>query len=310
MADRTKRSEEKKKQAKEKRRVKEKRQKRQRRKRRQKRRSRRRGPWLALQVDECLELPLALLPTCRLHNNSGESLAGGIPAGGVGTLQTWNGDRQPVMPVMSVMSSMSWFLMQVSETERIQRTLVRWWISQQDLHSPRKTRFAGPLVAGFQPHGKPTQFLKRTALPCFSTTGMAQLHRKWLQNDADVGSTSRPGSRTASRWKSRCRMMAWSLEIEVKDDVHQLWLHFKFQVAKWNHFSKRKVEYSGISSGMKLEWSYPTGEMSSFWRLGASSCVFEARSLCVTGSCIRPSRRPDRVIQVQGLQLSHHDAKG
>ena len=72
MADRTKRSEEKKKQKKEKRKVKGKRQERQRRKRRKRRRrnwNRRRGPWLALSVDECLELPLALLhylPVYRL----------------------------------------------------------------------------------------------------------------------------------------------------------------------------------------------------------------------------------------------------
>ena len=89
---------------------------------------------------------------------------------------------------------------------------------------------------------------------------------------ADVGSISRPGSRTASRLISISKPSlnlggscyqhlhhfsaifgateARSLEIEVKDDVHQLWLHFKFQVAKWNH-SQNEVEYSGISSGMK-----------------------------------------------------------
>ena len=107
------------------------------------------------------------------------------------------------------------------------------------------------------------------------------------------------------------------MEIEVKDDGLEPgnrgegWCSpalttFQISSSEMKSFSK----WSGISSGMKLEWSYPTGEMSSFWRLGASSCVFEARSLCVTGSCIRPSRRPDRVIQVQGLQLSHRDAKG
>ena len=260
MADRTKRSEEKKQQKKEKRRVKEKRQKRQRRKRRKRRRrnwNRRRGPWLALSVDECLELPLGLhyLPVYRsglilvwnlsllprepsiiqslycARNISGESLAGGIPAGGVGTLQTWNWDRQHPS-CQSCRSCLPchdfWckFQRRKEYRERM-RTLVRWWISQQDLHSPQKTCFAGPLVAGFQPHGKPTQFLQRGTSVFFwrwkidgNTPGMAQLHRTWLQNDADVGSISRPGSRTASKWKSRWRMMAWSLEIEVKDDVH------------------------------------------------------------------------------------------
>ena len=178
MADRTKRSEEKKKQKKEKRRVKG--------KRRRRNWNRRRGPRLALSVDECLGLPLALhyLPVYRLglilvwnlsllprepsiiqslycaHNISGESLAGGIPAGGVGTLQTWNWDRQPVMPIMPVMSAMamSWFLMQVSETERTHENACSVMNLTAGASQSTKNVFRRGAWLRFSPHGKLRSF--------------------------------------------------------------------------------------------------------------------------------------------------------
>ena len=92
----------------------------------------------------------------RVHNISGESLAGGIPAGGVGTLQTWNWDRQhpSCQSCQSCRSCLPChdfcckFQRRKKYRERM-RTLVRWWISQQDLHSPQKTCFAGAFGCGF-----------------------------------------------------------------------------------------------------------------------------------------------------------------
>ena len=140
------------------------------------------------------------------------------------------GPATSVMPVMSVMSSMSWFLMQVSETERIQRTHENACSvmnltagSSQSTKNVFRRALGCRVSTAWQTDAVSTaghfRFFWRWKIDG-NTPGMAQLHRTWLQNDADVGSIGRPGSRTASKWKSRWRMMAWSLEIEVKDDVH------------------------------------------------------------------------------------------
>ena len=94
------------------------------------------------------------------HNISGESLAGGIPAGGVGTLQTWNWDRQPVMPIMPVMSAMamSWFLMQVSETERTHENACSVMNLTAGASQSTKNVFRRGAWLRFSPHGKLRSF--------------------------------------------------------------------------------------------------------------------------------------------------------
>ena len=50
-------------------------------------------------------------------------------------------------------------------------------------------------------------------------------------------------------------MMAWSLEIEVKDDVHQLWPHFG-----------NEMDHSRNEAGMKLSYGRNV-QLLKAWRL-------------------------------------------